>query len=210
MRRRITKTITSRYLLSLPVNYTKQPKKKWPLVLFLHGAGERGNDLQLVTKHGPPKLVAAGCNFSFILVSPQCPAEEWWRPEDLAMLLDEIEGKYRVDARRIYVTGLSMGGFGTWGLALTYPHRFAAIVPICGGGSPFLAARLIKHLPAWVFHGKQDNVVPVALSEEMVVALRKCGGNVKFTVYPKADHDSWTVTYKNPALYRWLLRQTKL
>jgi len=208
LRRRVTKTITSRYLLSLPADYTKQPKKKWPVLLFLHGAGERGDNLALVKVHGPPKLIAQGQQFPFIVVAPQCPANGWWRPDVLATLLDEIERRYRVDRRRIYVTGISMGGFGTWALALEYPQRFAAIAPICGGGHWWAVAG-IKHVPAWVFHGKKDSVVPCARSEEMVAALRKCGGNVKFTVYPKADHDSWTVTYENPELFRWLLRQRK-
>jgi len=205
LRRRVTKIITGRYLLSLPAGYAEQPKKKWPLVLFLHGAGERGNNLELVKKHGPPKLVESGRQFPFILVSPQCPAGDFWRMEVLDGLLEEIEAKHRVDRKRIYVTGLSMGGFGTWALSLVYPQRFAAIAPICGGGSPFLADR-IKHLPVWVFHGEKDSVVPLARSAEMVAALRHCGGNVKFTAYPKANHDSWTVTYDNPELYRWLLR----
>ncbi len=208
LRRRVTTTVTSRYLLSLPADYNKQPKKKWPLVLFLHGAGERGDNLELVKVHGPPKLIEQGQQFPFIVVAPQCPADAWWQPEKLAALLDDVERRYRVDKRRIYVTGISMGGFGTWLLALSCPRRFAAIAPICGGGH-WWAVPGIKHLPVWVFHGKKDSVVPCARSEEMVAALRKCGSKVKFTVYPKADHDSWTVTYENPELYRWLLSHRK-
>ena len=205
LRRKITKKITSQYWLALPAGYAQQPKKKWPLLLFLHGAGERGDNLAAVKVHGPLKLVDQGRKFPFIVVAPQCPANDWWRPDGLAALLDEIERRYRVDQQRVYVTGLSMGGFGTWSLALEFPDRFAAIAPICGGGHWWVAPR-IKHLPVWVFHGKKDSVVEYARSVEMVTALKKCGGNVKFTTYPKADHDSWTVTYKNPELYRWLLR----
>jgi predicted peptidase len=115
---------------------------------------------------------------------------------------------YRVDVDRIYVTGLSMGGFGTWSLALAYPNRFAAILPICGGGEPILAHR-ISHLPAWVFHGAGDTVVPLRRSEEMVRALREADGNVRFTVYPDTDHDAWTPTYENPEVFQWLLEQRR-
>jgi len=204
LHRKVTRTIAARYWLHLPAGYAQAPNKKWPLLLFLHGAGERGDDLALVHKHGPTKLIEQGRQFPFIVVAPQCPADDWWRADVLAALLDDVERRYRVDKQRVYVTGLSMGGFGTWSMALEFPHRFAAIAPICGGGHWWVAAR-IKHLPVWVFHGKKDNVVEYARSVEMVAALRRCGGNVKFTTYPKADHDSWTVTYENPELYRWLL-----
>ena len=208
LHRKITRTISTKYLLSLPDGYTEQPKKKWPVLLFLHGAGERGDNLALVKVHGPPKLIAQGQTFPFIVVSPQCPANDWWRPDALAALLDEIERLYRVDKRRIYLTGMSMGGFGTWASALEFPHRFAAIVPICGGGHWWVASR-IKHLPVWVFHGKKDSIVSHERSAEMVAALRQCGGDVKFTTYPNAAHDSWSATYTNPKLYKWLLSHAK-
>jgi predicted peptidase len=120
------------YLLSLPKGYDKQDS--WPLVLFLHGAGERGDDLELVKKHGPPKLIGEGKDFPFIVVSPQCPKDVWWEPIELSALLDQVIKTHKVDQDRIYVTGLSMGGFGTWRLAAFTPDRFAAIAPICGGG----------------------------------------------------------------------------
>jgi predicted peptidase len=195
-----------KYLLYLPKDYDS--KKAWPLVLFLHGAGERGNNLNMVKKHGPPKLVAQGKEFPFILVSPQCPAGHWWEPVELSALLDEIVEKQKVDKDRVYVTGLSMGGFGTWSLAAHSPKRFAAIVPICGGGEPIMAM-LLPHVPAWVFHGAKDPVVPVARGEAMVNALKAAGGTVKFTVYPDALHDSWSETYNNPKLYEWLLEQKR-
>jgi predicted peptidase len=192
------------YLLYLPKDYDKQDA--WPLMLFLHGAGERGTNLELVKKHGPPKLVEAGREFPFVIVSPQCPEERWWQPAELGALLDEIVGKYKVDKDRIYVTGLSMGGFGTWSLAAYSPQRFAAIAPICGGGETYWTRRF-GHLPAWVFHGAKDQGVPVERSQQMVDALKKAGGNPRLTVYPEAGHDSWTETYDNPELYRWLLEQ---
>ncbi len=195
-----------KYLLHLPKDYDQ--KDSWPLLLFLHGIGERGDNLDLVKMHGPPKLIAAGKEFPFIVVSPQCPSDRWWKSDDLSALLDEIVEKYKVDRDRICVTGLSMGGFGTWSLVAFSPDRFAAFVPICGGGDPKTAARL-AHVPIWVFHGAKDPVVPVKRSEEMVAALKEAGGNVKFTVYPEAGHDSWTEAYNNPELYDWLFQQKR-
>lgn len=198
--------VKMKYLLALPKDYDKQDK--WPLLLFLHGAGERGDNLDLVKKHGPPKLIDAGKEFPFIVVSPQCPNNHWWEPVELAALVDEIVEKYKVDQERLYVTGLSMGGFGTWSLAAYQPKRFAALVPICGGGEP-IAAKLFSPTPAWVFHGAKDFVVPLERSEKMVEAMKKAGGAIKFTVYPEAGHDAWTETYANPDLYDWLLQQKR-
>jgi predicted peptidase len=201
--KKITKQIRCNYLLYLPTGYSKT-KKKWPFILFLHGAGERGDDLNLVKKHGLAKIVEQDPAFPFIVASPQCPKDEWWSMEALTLLLDDLERKYRIDRTRIYVTGLSMGGFGTWQLAFEHPKRFAAIAPICGGGIPNLTFQ-IAHLPTWVFHGAKDEVVPVEESQKMVDALRKRGGKPRFTIYPKAGHDSWTKTYENKKLYEWFL-----
>jgi predicted peptidase len=198
--------VTLKYLLYLPKDYDQ--KAAWPLMLFLHGAGERGNNLEMLKKHGPPKLIEAGKDFPFIVVSPQCPNNGWWEPLELKILLDEIVEKYKVDQDRIYVTGLSMGGFGTWSLAALQPDRFAAIVPICGGGDPVWARRFAR-VPAWVFHGAKDPVVPLDRSKQMVEALKQNGADVKFTVYPEAQHDAWTETYANPQLYEWLLQQKR-
>jgi predicted peptidase len=204
--KKITTKVKCKYLLYLPADYGKDAKKKWPMIMFLHGAGERGNDIKRVTKQGLPKMIAQGKSFDFIIVSPQCPNDVWWPEENetLINLLDEIEKKYRVDTDRVYLTGLSMGGFGTWSLAIAYPDRFAAIAPICGGGERYGGMRL-KKVPVWAFHGAKDNVVPVERSKEMVEAVKKAGGDAKLTIYPDADHDSWTLTYKNPELYEWFL-----
>ena len=202
----VTVRVTMDYLLYLPKLY--ETKDAWPLVLFLHGAGERGDDLQLVKVHGPPKLVENDKEFPFIVVSPQCKPDKWWEPVSLSALLDDIVAKYKVDTDRIYVTGLSMGGFGTWALAAHSPHRFAAIVPICGGGER-RGARSYSHLPVWVFHGAKDTTVPLERSEEMVDALKQQGGNVRFSVDPDAGHDSWTKAYADPELYEWLLQQKR-
>jgi predicted peptidase len=194
------------YLLSLPKGYDKQDS--WPLVLFLHGAGERGDDLELVKKHGPPKLIGEGKDFPFIVVSPQCPKDVWWEPIELSALLDQVIKTHKVDQDRIYVTGLSMGGFGTWRLAAFTPDRFAAIAPICGGGEKYWARRF-PQLPTWAFHGAKDKGVPLERSQEMVDAMKEKGGAPKLTVYPEAEHDSWTETYNNPAFYEWLLAQKR-
>lgn len=191
-----------RYLLYLPPDYDSQAR--WPLILFLHGMGERGDDIEKVKIHGPPKLIAGGRQFPFIVVSPQCPGDQSWNAEVLNALLDRIERECKVDPDRIYVTGLSMGGFGTWGLACAHPDRFAAIAPICGGGDPALARR-VRDLPAWVFHGDADRVVSIDMSKRMVEAVKAVGGDVKFTVYPGVGHDSWTRTYEDPQLYEWFL-----
>ncbi|MCH5375960.1 MAG: prolyl oligopeptidase family serine peptidase [Planctomycetes bacterium] len=194
------------YLLYLPDGYDDH--ESWPLILFLHGSGERGDDLNQVKKHGPPKILESRKDFPFIVVSPQCPAGRRWEPFDLTALLDDVVSRYKVDEDRIYVTGLSMGGFGTWALAARTPDRFAAIVPICGGGEPGWARRLSK-IPVWVFHGAKDTAVPIERSEEMVKALQAAEGNVQFTIYPEAGHDCWTETYDNPKLYEWLLQQKR-
>jgi predicted peptidase len=207
----ITRTHTIRlpYLLGLPPGYDNS--QTWPLILFLHGAGERGHDLELLKLHGLPYKLARGDELPFVIVSPQCPPDTWWPEyhEALIGLLDEIGASHAVDSRRVYLTGLSMGGYGTWYLAQHYPERFAAIAPICGGMPWFVdaerAAECIKSLPAWVFHGAKDDRVPLKESQTMVDALQACGADVQFTVYPDLDHNSWTVTYDNPELYRWLL-----
>ena len=206
----ITKTVRLNYLLFLPKGYDAKPKQKWPLILFLHGAGERGDDLDLVKKHGIAKIVDQREDFPFVAVSPQCPGTSWWPSEleSLNALLDEITAKYAVDTDRIYLTGLSMGGYGTWHLATAYPERFAAIAPICGGGDPKKACAL-KDLPVWAFHGAKDPVVSPEQSKAMVDALKDCGGDVQLTIYPEAAHDAWTETYDNPKLYEWFLKHRR-
>jgi predicted peptidase len=199
------------YLLFLPAAYNDNDDA-WPMIVFLHGAGERGDDLDLVAVHGPPKRVQEEPWFPFIVVSPQCAAGSWWTaPEYEALLtgmIADVAAAHRVDRERIYVTGLSMGGYGTWQLAGQHPELFAAVVPICGGGDPLQACDL-RDVPVWAFHGAKDRVVPVAESESMVEALRACGGDVQLTIYPDAGHDAWTETYDDPALYEWLLRHRR-
>jgi len=158
-----------------------------------------------VAIHGPPKEAAAGESFPFILASPQCPTGGWWSDEPVPELIDYLEATYRVDKSRIYLTGLSMGGYGTWYFATKQPERFAAIVPVCGGGVPY-RVRSLKNMPVWAFHGALDGAVPLEESERLVELLEKMKNEeAKLTVYPEAGHDSWTETYDNPELYKWLL-----
>lgn len=197
------------YLLYLPKEYAAEGKA-WPLVLFLHGSGESGSELDKVKVHGPPKHVAAGEEYPFVLVSPQAPSSrKGWEPSTLNALIDNIVATHNIDKNRIYVTGLSMGGYGAWKLAQAFPNKFAAIMPTCGGGDPD-NVEPIKNLPIWIFHGAKDKGVPVTLSEKMVDALKAVHApTVKFTLYPEAGHDSWTETYSNPEVWKWLLEQSK-
>jgi len=200
--------LETKYLLYLPDGYANDTTKKWPLLIFLHGSGEAGTELDKVKVHGPPKLIEAGKKFPFIIVSPQAPPNTGWQLEVLKSMLDNLKQKYRVDNDRIYLTGLSMGGFGTWNFSEKFPDELAAIAPICGGGDVDKVWQL-RHMPVWCFHGAKDNVVPPASSQRMVDALRKYNPDVKFTLYPEANHNSWEVTYNNDSLYTWLLAQKK-
>ena len=204
-------TFQMEYLLFLPESYAQSTNQKFPLILFLHGAGERGSDLDSVKRHGIPKIVETNPDFPFIAVSPQCPEDSWWTSElhTINGLIEEVVEKYQVDTSRIYLTGLSMGGFGTWSLASMYPERFAAIAPVCGGGEVRQILRSLVEMPIWTFHGQKDDVIPFSRSEEIVLALKKNGSSIKFTIYPEAGHDSWTETYDNPELYKWFLKHSR-
>lgn len=216
-KRKITKTVSADYLLFLPKGYEAKGRQRWPLMLFLHGAGERGSDLKKVAVHGPPKIVKNKPEFPFILVSPQCPEGETWSDDVLLALLDEVIKKHKVDTNRVYLTGLSMGGYGTWSLGIKHPERFAAIAPVCGGGETInvlLASRkksaALKSLGIWAFHGAKDPVVKLEESERMIAALKKAGvKGTELTVYPEAQHDSWTETYANAKLYEWFLKHER-
>jgi predicted peptidase len=191
-------------MLFLPRDYAKDPHKKWPLIMFLHGSGERGSDLEKVKGNSPAKLGETEPDFPFIVVSPQCPEDDWWSNDVLISLLDSVQKKYRVDADRVYLTGLSMGGYGVWALATEYPDRFAAIAPISGAGYSDCANRL-KHLPIWVFHGAKDKLVPPSEAQDMYDTIKKAGGDIQLTMYPDAGHNVWTRTYQNKELYVWFL-----
>ena len=207
---KITLDVNYHYLLSKPEAYDADQKRKWPLIVFLHGSGERGDNLEMVKKHGPPKLIDAGQKIEAIVVSLQCPQGQIWNPHAVKAVTDHLIKTLRVDADRVYLTGLSMGGFGTWETALEYPETYAAIVPICGGaGVRFVMADRIKHLPVWIFHGAKDSVVEPSHSQKIYDALKKVGGDVKLTLYPNAGHDSWTAAYNDPELWKWIFAQKR-
>lgn len=199
------------YLIYLPDNYDS--KERWPLMLFLHGRGESFGPLSLVAKWGPPRFAARGDELPYILVSPQCPKDDSWssptQQARLVELLDAITTQYNVDEKQVLLTGLSMGGFGSWRLAADHPQRFAAVVPICGGGEPADAEKL-KGLPIWVFHGDKDGAVPVERSVEMVDAIKQAGGElIRYTSLEHVGHNSWSPAYAIPELYAWLNEQRR-
>ena len=208
-----TYTDTLHYLMWLPDGYDDakaEPEGGWPLVLFLHGAGERGDDLERVKAWGPPRMAAAGESLPYILVAPQCPQGRWWQTPPLLALLDDITERYKVDPDRVYVTGLSMGGFGTWNLAAADPGRFAAIAPVCGGSSaPMLRLDGLKDLPIWAFHGGDDPVVPPSETLRAVEAVRRLGGQARLTIYEGVGHDSWRNAYAEDELWTWMLAQRR-
>jgi predicted peptidase len=200
--RQIPQTI--RFLVYVPKDYKQRRREKFPLILFLHGSGERGTDLNDVRRHGPPKEVAAGRDLPFVIVSPQCEPGKGWDPDLLSGLLDDIEKKYRIDKEREYLTGLSMGGGGTWRLAMAQPNRFAAIAPIAGFGDPANVA-ILKDVPVWATHGDSDPSVPIAEEQRMVDALKAAGGDVRFDIIPGGQHDVWSDVYKKDDLFNWFL-----
>lgn len=200
---------TIRYLTFLPKNYSAKGAPV-PLIVFLHGSGERGSDLNKVKAWGPPALADKDPDFPFMVVSPQAPDGEWWHANLLKAMLDEVLASYNVDRRRVYLTGISMGGYGAWDLAINYPDYFAAIAPICGGGNALRIGQL-KQVPVWAFHGLKDQSVPERESASMVAALKAVGGDVKYTVLPAAGHvDAWVYAYGGEAgLFDWFLAHRK-
>ena len=191
------------YLAYQPPGFATEPR---PLLLFLHGVGERGSDIERVATHGIPALIERGKNFPFISVSPQCPADRTWDEltEGLLDLIDAVVPALHIDPARIYLTGISMGAFGAWKLAARAPDRFAACVPVCGGGDEAWVPALSR-LPTWVFHGARDTIVPVESSRRMVRALEAVGAPVTLTVYDDLSHECWERVYQSPDLFDWLL-----
>lgn len=200
------------YLIYLPEDYQQEGDKTWPLMLFLHGRGESNGPLSLVEKWGPPRMAARGDTLPYILVSPQCPRDESWSQEGqqaaVVALLDHVTKGLKVDTDKVYLTGLSMGGYGSWRLAADHPERFAAVAPICGGGNPEDADKL-KSLPIWAWHGTEDRAVPFERSVQMVEAIRAAGGEkVRFTSLEGIGHNCWSAAYATPELYAWFDRQS--
>jgi predicted peptidase len=214
------------YRVLMPESY--QQGKKYPLVLFLHGAGERGNDNESQLVHGSKLFLQPDLRKQYpaIVVFPQCPKDGYWARVErnaerqqwdfpfhetpgnamglVIQLLDELIRTEQVDTSRLYVGGLSMGGMGTFELLARQPQRFAAAIPICGGSNPLLAPLYAPHTPLWIFHGDADVVVPVALSRKMAEAARRAGGQVRYTEYPGVNHNSWDPAFAEPDLLKWL------
>lgn len=195
------------YYVYTPPGYTGD--KAYPTILFLHGAGETDNEKRLLEVGLPAAIRKAEKRLPFIVVVPMALTKGWQAdgPNARRALaqLDEVKKNFKVDEKRIYLTGLSMGGFGTWSLAAAYPDRWAAIAPICGGGNVNFAEK-IKSIPTWNFHGDKDTAVNVKLSRDMIDALKKAGGDPKYTEYPGVGHNSWDAAYGTKELYTWLLK----
>jgi len=229
--REMKKTVAGqklRYLLQTPAG--EKPQAGWPLLLFLHGYGECGENIEKVKTHGPPKLIAEFDSLaSCVIVSPQCPKDSWWRVDALRALVDDvIEDQGDVDQRRLYVSGLSMGGYGTWSFISHYSNYFAAAIPICGGGDPFRlpanhppekvgidnefdpdGLKQAVDLPLWTFHGTKDDSVPIEETQMLVKILKDAGSkNVRFTAYDGVGHvEAWEKAYENPETWKWLFSQ---
>ena len=204
----VRRAVSGNYLLFLPREY-QRGTRRWPLILYLHGGAHRGTDPQRLRQWGLPAVVDRDPSFPFVVLSPQLPAGQLWTDTDaLVALLDDVTARYRIDPKRVYVVGHSMGGNGAWFLAYRHPERFAAIAPIAGPGNPWWATRL-KDVPAWAFHGDADSVVSVDESRAMVDAIRKEGGaDAALTVLPGRGHDILDV-FENRELYAWLLRHRR-
>lgn len=211
------------YRLMLPADYDKE--KTYPLVIFLHGSGERGDDNVAQLVHGMNDFSKDEnrTKFPCFVMAPQCPRSSSWarfrrgetpapepsEPLQLVLeLIDKLQKDYSIDSRRLYLTGLSMGGYGTWDLIQRYPDKFAAAAPVCGGGDEQQAAKLVR-LPIWIFHGDKDTSVPPERSREMVAAIKTAGGKPLYTEFVGVGHNSWVPTYSNPMLMSWLFAQQK-
>jgi predicted peptidase len=220
-----------RYRLYVPAAYT--PRRSWPLVLFLHGSGERGADNLAQLREGlAPAIRAHAQWFPLLAIFPQAPAGARWRDateEDVVRIVDAVEREWKTDRDRAYVVGMSMGGYGAWQLAMDHPDRFAAVVPVCAGvlppprepelqgvevpdpaGDPYAQiAGAVAKLPIWLFHGAEDPVVPVAESRRMAKELAARGGTPRYTEYPFVGHDAWDPAFNSPDLWDWLLKQRR-
>lgn len=191
------------YLLYLP----DEGDEPWPLIVFLHGSGERGGDPNVLRNLGPFRYLRHS-SLPAVVAAPQCPPASHWEPAAIVKLVDHLASQYNLDAERVYLVGYSMGGYGAWRVAATHPDRFAAIVPIAGGGDPESATALIK-LPIWAFHGAMDDVVPVTESERMIDSVRAVGGSPRLTVLPEGAHGICHEVAERSDVWKWLLHQRR-
>ena len=201
----IRKSVEWRYLVWMP-EAADRPAGGWPLLIFLHGSGERGTDLEKVKMHGPPMWAARGTAYPLILASPQLEEGARWDPERLHRLQQALQGRLHVDRRRSLATGLSLGGHGVWDWASAYPRDLAAIAPVCGFGDP-VSVEAMREVPVRAYHGATDSDVPLARQQACVDALQAAGGRASLTIYPGVGHDSWTPAYQDPDPLPRLLAQ---
>ncbi|MBQ8005832.1 MAG: prolyl oligopeptidase family serine peptidase [Clostridia bacterium] len=199
------------YYVFLPKDYSYE--KKYPMVVFLHGAGERGDgkdQLDKIKNHALPRYASEGKEYPAILLCPQCPRRIVWNNVvfELKALIDKVAAEYNADMSRISITGISMGGFGTWEMGLTFPNFFSAIAPVCGGGLSWRCENL-KGMPIWAFHGDADNIVPPKNSLEMVDSVNAKGGNAKLTIFHGVGHDSWVNAYEETNVFEWLISNVR-
>ena len=207
--RSVTRTVGGELLLYLPAGFEAHGKRTYPLLIFLHGSGEAGHDIESLKAHGPPKIVESRRDFPFIVASPQSPeSRQGFDPAVLNAMLDELIARLPIDTDRIYLTGLSLGGEWSYGWASMNPDRFAAIAPVCGAWNPQVACRL-KDVPVWAFHGANDPIVPTAEDQAMIDAINECHGNARITIFPDVGHDAWTPAYADPQLFTWLLEHRR-
>ena len=201
---------TLEYYLYFPPEYQSTSGEAFPLLLFLHGGGESGADLEAIRENGPPKLLAEGKEFPFLILAPQNPhKKQWWNVRAVMALLENIVDEYRVDPERLYLTGLSRGGNACWEIAAQYPDTFAAMAVVCGMTPLPYAHWLNKSMPIWVFHGTEDPVIPFSESEDMVDKLKATGFDVRLTAYEGVGHNAWERAYLEEGLYEWFLKNSR-
>lgn len=198
------------YYLYYPPDYYPGKEERFPLLLFLHGGGESGDDLEAIQKLGPPKMLVEGKQFPFLVLAPQNPhKKQWWNTRAVKQLLDSVIRNNNVDPTRIYLSGLSRGGSAAWEMVVQYPDTFAALAVMCGMTPVPYASWIDKELPIWVFHGTKDESIPFSESKNMVEALQKLGHNVRFTVYKGLGHNVWERAYAMDELYDWMVFQKR-
>jgi len=203
----VQKNYAYNYILSKPIDQNNAK----PLLIFLHGSGEKGNDLEKVKVHGPLKYMKNNTLDAYVLV-PQCPENQYWESDALYFLIKKIIQEEKIDTNRIYLTGLSMGAWGAWNLAYAHPELFAALVPIAGfvDRIPLIEGCKIANIPIRMYHGLLDNVVDVQYSVNIYKKLKDCNKDIQLQIFDDAFHDSWTRVYDNPEIYKWLMSKRKL